>query len=126
MAAQFGRGQACPKNPPFQSEGNVRAKVEQDTKRDVEWVVAEDTGGQANVLLHNDDVTPYDFVVHVMTAVFEFSLMRAVAVTQRAHVTGVAHVGTYSLEDAKHKVGQAHALARAAGYPLTLTVELEP
>ncbi len=67
-----------------------------------------------------------DFVVRMLITVFEFSAIRAVSVTQRAHVTGTACVGTYSLENAKYRVGQAHAMARAAGYPLTLTVELEP
>ncbi len=104
----------------------MQAKVEQDTQRDLEWQVAESTGGNAKVLLHNDDVTPYDFVVRMLITVFEFSAIRAVSVTQRAHVTGTACVGTYSLENAKYRVGQAHAMARAAGYPLTLTVELEP
>ncbi|MBI4315351.1 MAG: ATP-dependent Clp protease adaptor ClpS [Chloroflexi bacterium] len=115
-----------PVNRQTGGESHMQAKVEQDTERDLEWQVAESTGGDAKVLLHNDDVTPYDFVVRVLITVFEFSAIRAVSVTQRAHVTGVAYVGTYALEDAKHKVGQAHAMARAAGYPLTLTVELEP
>jgi ATP-dependent Clp protease adaptor protein ClpS len=77
------------------------------------------------VLLHNDDLTPYDFVVNVMRAVFEFSWTDAVAVTETAHFKGIALVGVYPLEEAKYKVGQAHALARAEGYPLTLTIEAE-
>ncbi len=64
-------------------------------------------------------------MVNVLRAVFEFSWPRAVAVTQTAHVRGIAYVGTYPLEDAKYRVGQAHALARAEGYPLTLTIEPE-
>ena len=77
------------------------------------------------VVLHNDDSTPYDFVIVVLRAVFKFSFLRAVAVTQRAHVTGTAYVGSYPCEEAKYLVGQAHPLARVEGYPLTLTVEPE-
>ena len=77
------------------------------------------------VLLHNDDVTPYDFVIVVLRTVFKFSFIKAVAVTQRAHVTGMAYVGSYPCEEAKYLVGQAHGMARVEGYPLTLTVELE-
>lgn len=91
--------------------------------------VAEDTEAQldppSRVLLHNDDVTPYDFVVNVMRTVFEFSWPKAIAVTHAAHVRGIALVGVYPFEDAKYRVGQAHSLARAEGYPLTLTVEPE-
>ncbi len=92
---------------------------------ELEWQVAEDTGGKAIVYLHNDDVTPYDFVVNVMRTVFEFSWPKAIAVTHAAHVRGIALVGVYPFEDAKYRVGQAHSLARAEGYPLTLTVEPE-
>lgn len=77
------------------------------------------------VLLHNDDVTPYDFVVEVMQSVFGLAWPQAVAVTQAAHVRGIALVGVYPLEEAKYKVGQAHGLARAEGFPLTLTIEQE-
>ncbi|MEK6574959.1 MAG: ATP-dependent Clp protease adaptor ClpS [Chloroflexota bacterium] len=47
------------------------------------------------------------------------------AVTHAAHVRGIALVGVYPFEEAKYRVGQAHSLARAEGYPLTLTVEPE-
>src|SRR5947199_6488320 len=76
-----------------------------------------------NVLIHNDDVTPFEFVIAVLRAVFFLSGRDAVAVTTRAHVTGIAHVITLPYEEAKYRVGQAHGLARAAGYPLTFSIE---
>jgi len=42
-----------------------------------------------------------------------------------AHYTGAAYVMTLGHEEAKYRVGQAHGLARAAGYPLTFTIEPE-
>ena len=36
------------------------------------------------VLIHNDDVTPFDFVIAVLRAVFELSGRDALAVTTRA------------------------------------------
>jgi ATP-dependent Clp protease adaptor protein ClpS len=92
---------------------------------ELDWQLAEDTGGKGIVLLHNDDVTPYDFVVGVMQTAFGFPWLKAVAVTQTAHTRGIALVGIYPLEEAKYKVGQAHAMARTEGYPLTLTIEPE-
>jgi len=75
------------------------------------------------VLIHNDDVTPFEFVIAVLRAVFYLSGRDALAVTTRAHVTGVAYVMTLPFEEAKYRVGKAHSLARAAGYPLTFSIE---
>lgn len=108
--------------------GRARYRVteqESDTevKEEVIWEVAPTTGHNARVIIHNDDVTPYDFVVTVLMRIFEFALPRAVAITQKAHVSGQALVGIYPLEEAKYKVGQAHTSARAEGYPLSFTIE---
>ena len=77
------------------------------------------------ILIHNDDVTPFDFVISVLRSVFELSGRDALAVTTRAHVTGIAYVTTLPYEEAKYRVGKAHSLARAAGYPLTFSIEPE-
>lgn len=77
------------------------------------------------VLIHNDDVTPMDFVVDVLRGIFELSWQSAEVVMLTAHFRGLALVGVYPLEDAKYRVGQAHALARAEGYPLSFTIEPE-
>ncbi len=77
------------------------------------------------VLIHNDDVTPFDFVIAVLRTVFQLGARDAWVVTTRAHVTGMAYVMTLPFEEAKYRVGQAHSLARAAGYPLTFTIEPE-
>jgi len=103
------------------SPPNVVPEVTPDT----EWVVADDTGGQAHIFVHNDDVTPMDFVVIVLRQIFLLSLPEAERVMLRAHYTGLAYVQTVPLEEAKYRVGKAHSLARAAGYPLTFTIEAE-
>lgn len=70
-------------------------------------------------------MTPWDFVVYVLCAVFFFSTSDAEHITATAHFNGVAFVMALPLEDAKYRVGQAHNLARAADYPLSLSIELE-
>ena len=77
------------------------------------------------IVIHNDDVTPMDFVVHVLTGIFELKRVDAEVVMLTAHFTGQAHVQTIGLEEAKYRVGQAHGLARANNYPLTFTIEPE-
>jgi ATP-dependent Clp protease adaptor protein ClpS len=77
------------------------------------------------VLIHNDDVTPFDFVISVLRGVFALSGRDALAVTTRAHVTGIAYVTSLPYEEAKYRVGKAHSMARAAGFPLTFSIEPE-
>ncbi len=75
------------------------------------------------VLLHNDEVTPWGFVVVVLRIVFDFDQARAERITMEAHHSGMAHVATLPKEQAKYCVGKAHGLAREAGHPLTFSLE---
>jgi ATP-dependent Clp protease adapter protein ClpS len=96
-----------------------------DTRPETEWVVVDDTGDMAIVIIHNDDVTPMDFVVLVLRVVFQLSQGDAERVMIRAHYSGLAYVMTLPIEEAKHRVGKAHSIARSAGYPLTFTLSIE-
>lgn len=75
------------------------------------------------VVLHNDEVTPWGFVVVVLRIVFNFDQARAEGITLEAHQTGLAHVTTLPKEQAKYCVGKAHGMARDAGHPLTFSLE---
>jgi len=77
------------------------------------------------VLIHNDDVTPMDFVVRVLQEVFEKGLQDAISIMMEAHHTGVALVEVVPLERAEFRVDKAHSLARAAKVPLKFTYEPE-
>lgn len=77
------------------------------------------------ILVHNDDVTPFEFVIAVLRVVFGLSGPVALTITTEAHYRGLAYVMTLPLEEAKYRVGKAHSLARSAGYPLTFTLEPE-
>jgi ATP-dependent Clp protease adaptor protein ClpS len=77
------------------------------------------------VFIHNDPVTPMEFVVVVLVRIFTLEHKRAIGVMMEAHTSGVAFVGAYSLEQAEFRVEQAHSLARTAKYPLTFTYEPE-
>ncbi len=77
------------------------------------------------VLIHNDDVTPMDFVVKILTEVFRLGTFQACRVMLEAHTSGVAHVVTEPLERAEFHVDQCRSLARPRGFPLTLTYEPE-
>lgn len=77
------------------------------------------------VLIHNDDVTPMDFVVRVLAGIFHLDLIRSMKVMWEAHTKGVAHVVTEPLEQAEFHVDQCRSLSRARKFPLTFSIEPE-
>ena len=91
----------------------------------IEFIVAEELEPPYRVLVHNDDVTPMDFVVDVLQSAFDLLFDRAESVMLTAHHKGVAYVATYPKEEARSRIARAHNLAGAAGYPLKFTMEPE-
>ena len=77
------------------------------------------------VLIHNDDVTPMDFVVRVLVEIFRLDASRSIDVMMEAHTKGVAHVVTEPLEQAEFHVDQSRSLSRARHFPLTFSIEPE-
>ncbi|MCZ7646370.1 MAG: ATP-dependent Clp protease adaptor ClpS [Planctomycetota bacterium] len=78
---------------------------------------------QYRVLIHNDDVTPMDFVVTVLREIFRKGPFEATRIMLTAHVSGIALVAVLPLEEAELRVDQAHSLARTAHFPLTFSYE---
>jgi ATP-dependent Clp protease adaptor protein ClpS len=77
------------------------------------------------VLLHNDDFTTMEFVVHVLESVFNLSEDEAVHIMLHVHQRGVGVAGTYTYEVAEMKVAMTTTMARAHEYPLLCTMEEE-
>ncbi|HEU4339117.1 MAG TPA: ATP-dependent Clp protease adaptor ClpS [Planctomycetota bacterium] len=75
------------------------------------------------VLIHNDDITPFGFVMTVLREIFKLGLARAFAITLEAHNRGVALVVVEPREHAEFHVEQAHSLARGRNYPLNFSIE---
>ena len=103
------------------------AVPETETTPDVtiEFVVVDEVELEKpfRVIVHNDDVTPFEFVIHVLHIIFELTIDKAVAVTYEAHNTGNALVAVLPYEEAHHRVYNAQAAAREFGYPLSFTLE---
>lgn len=77
------------------------------------------------VLIHNDDVTPYDYVIQVLGTIFNLSHEMAEHITWVAHTKGIAPVVTRPRREAERLVNKAHAAARLDGFPLTFSLEPE-
>ena len=77
------------------------------------------------VIIHNDDVTPMDFVVHVLTSIFFLLQPDAMEVMLTAHFKGAAYVQTLPKAEAQKRINKAHFAAGLEGYPLHFSMEKE-
>jgi len=82
------------------------------------------------VILHNDDVNTFEFVVGVLRKVFHYGMTKAFTLTLKAHATGRSVVWSGALEVAELKADQVRSCGadptRAADGALTLRVTVEP
>ena len=77
------------------------------------------------VLLHNDDFTTKEFVVHILMEIFSKNQAEATRLMWRVHNNGVGVAGIYPVEIAETKVKVVTMAARENGFPLQLTLEKE-
>jgi ATP-dependent Clp protease adaptor protein ClpS len=77
------------------------------------------------VIIHNDDVTPMDFVVHVLVSIFLLLKPAAMDVMLKAHFKGAAYVQTLPQAEARKRINKAHFAAGLEGYPLHFSMEPE-
>jgi ATP-dependent Clp protease adaptor protein ClpS len=77
------------------------------------------------VIIHNDDVTPMDFVVHVLRNIFMLLLPDAVEIMYTAHYRGEAVVQILPRSEAENRINKAHFAAGLEGYPLHFSMEPE-
>lgn len=79
--------------------------------------------GRWKVLLHNDEFTTMEFVVHILLKYFHKPPAEATHVMLQVHQKGIGVAGVYSKEVAETKVAEATDEARVEGMPLLLTAE---
>lgn len=77
-----------------------------------------------NVVLHNDDTTPFDFVISILTNVFYHPIEQANIITNSIHNTGHGVAGgPYTKEIAEEKLAAVSKIGRINGFPLKATLE---
>jgi ATP-dependent Clp protease adaptor protein ClpS len=77
------------------------------------------------VTVHNDDITPMNYVLYVLQNIFMLAGPRAAQVMFTAHIHGSAYVESLPKTEALRRIHRAHFTARLAGYPLLFTLERE-
>lgn len=77
------------------------------------------------VIIHNDDLTPMDFVVNILRKIFQVEGPAAVHIMFTAHYHGSAYVQTLPKTEAQNRINRAHFAAGIEGYPLHFSMEPE-
>lgn len=75
------------------------------------------------VLLLNDDFTPMDFVVHILTEFFNMNEENATKIMMEVHTKGKGVCGTYTRDIAETKVLIVNNHSRTHQHPLVCAME---
>jgi len=75
------------------------------------------------VILHNDDYTPMDFVIDVLSRFFNMQYEQATEVMLKVHYEGKGVCGVFTAEIAETKVQQVTQYAKEHQHPLLCTME---
>ncbi len=77
------------------------------------------------VVFLNDDKTPMELVIDILTSIFKHEQARAREITLEIHNEGSAIAGIYPFEIAEQRGLEATTMARSNGAPLKIQVEQE-
>ncbi|MBU2886421.1 ATP-dependent Clp protease adapter ClpS [Gilvimarinus agarilyticus] len=75
------------------------------------------------VVMHNDDYTPMEFVVYALETFFSMNREQATQVMLTVHTKGKAVCGTYTRDIAETKAAQVNQCAKDNEHPLLCEIE---
>ena len=75
------------------------------------------------VMLHNDDYTTMEFVIHILMRFFNKTYDEAHAVMLKVHHEGVGICGIYTYEVAESKSAKVNRYSKGKGHPLKSSIE---
>lgn len=96
-----------------------------ETKIDEKVAIKINPPNRWKVVFLNDDKTPIEFVIELLSSIFKHGQESARSITMEIHNTGSGVAGTYSYEIAEHKSIESTTLARSNGFPLRIQIEEE-
>ena len=104
---------ATPERPEWETDSDTDVAVDDETELEPPY----------RVIIHNDNITTFVFVIKVLTTIFQKNVMEADQIANRTHRNGIAVVGTYPKSVAETRINKVHFAAQLEGYPLRLTKE---
>lgn len=94
---------------------NIDEKIKQTVKEPSKY----------NVIMINDDATPMEWVIEILTKIFKHSETTAKNLTLTIHNEGAGIAGTYTYEIAEQKTTEAINASRDRGFPLKVKMDAE-
>lgn len=80
------------------------------------------SGAMVSVVLLNDDITPIDYVVEVLGAVFDLNHNDGIQTAVRAHKTGSALIGMYPETKAEKLLHKVDRMNSSSGHSLRCVI----
>jgi ATP-dependent Clp protease adaptor protein ClpS len=99
--------------------------VDIDIKIDEKIKIGIDEPSLYKVIMLNDNTTPIEWVVDILTKIFHHSQETAEKITLQIHNEGAEVVGLYTYEIAEQKIVETTSASRERGFPLQLKLEQE-
>ena len=96
-----------------------------EIKTEEKIAVALQPPGLWKVVVLNDDKTPMEFVIEILTGIFKHTETSAKEVTLEVHNTGSGIAGIYGHEIAEQLGIEATKQSRESGFPLQINIERE-
>ena len=93
----------------------------QEVKERVEDSVIDDEF--YNVIMFNDDVTPFEYVIVVLNVLFDYEVEEGFAIAMHIHQNGKAIVATLPMKEAYERVDAVDAMNEEYCMLLQTTVE---
>lgn len=76
-----------------------------------------------NVIMFNDDVTPFEYVIMVLNRIFGYQPDEGLGIAMHIHMNGKAIVASTSMEEAYKKMEEVDQMNERFGYLLQTNVE---
>ena len=110
---------------PLGTKNNHEDKSDSDEQTGTITIVKTDLAKPRmyKVIMHNDDYTTTDFVVHVLVKFFSKSSSQAQVLMMKIHLEGQALCGIFTYEVAESKTVKVNKYSRDHGHPLTTSFE---
>src|SRR3990167_9052506 len=101
----------------------MKKEVNKEYTNTLEVTVAIEEQIFYQVIMHNDDFTPMEFVVAILERFFFMDRLKAVEIMMEVHTLGRAICGIFSKDVAESKVADITEYSRMHEHPLFCSVE---
>ena len=102
----------------IQSQEETRSVVRSDA------IATFDEPKRYYVLMHNDDTTPFDFVIDLLMTIYRHDEQTSADLANKIHIEEKAIVGMYNMEIAEQKIEETVRISRSNSHTLSVTMEV--